>query len=93
MNKYQQHLIALATLFTIHFSFFISPAGAQKTLTILHTNDTHSTVMPLNKNLADTLFEFQTGKLNQLYGLDLQRRETLDLLQLKASPLLYHNEG
>ena len=30
-------------------------AAAQKTIEILHTNDTHSCIMPLNPNLADTL--------------------------------------
>ena len=80
MNKYQQHLIALATLFTIHFSFFISPAGAQKTLTILHTNDTHSTVMPLNKNLADTLLADRGGFLRRLALVEQERQADPDLL-------------
>ena len=39
----------------------------QKELVILHTNDTHSTIMPLSPNLADTAvagrgYNFLTGK-------------------------------
>ena len=37
-------------------------AGAQKRLEILHTNDTHSCVMPLNPNLADTAVAGQIGR-------------------------------
>ena len=36
-------------------------ARAQKELTILHTNDTHSCVSPLNPNLADTMIANRGG--------------------------------
>ena len=36
-------------------------AAAQKTIEILHTNDTHSCIMPLNPNLADTLVAGRGG--------------------------------
>ena len=35
-------------------------AGAQD-LWIVHTNDTHSCVMPINKNFADTAFADQSA--------------------------------
>lgn len=38
-------------------------AQKQKQLTILHTNDTHSCIYPLNKNLADTALAGRGGYL------------------------------
>ena len=61
-----------------HLSF--SPVGAQKTLTILHTNDTHSTVMPLNKNLADTLLADRGGFLRRMTLVKQERQQDPDLL-------------
>ena len=67
----------------ISLSFIIlsfSPAEAQKTLTILHTNDTHSTVMPLNKNLADTMLADRGGYLRRMVLLEQERQKDPDLL-------------
>ena len=41
--------LIIAALLAVSVSVF-----GQKTLTILHTNDTHSCIMPLSENLADT---------------------------------------
>ena len=41
-------------------------AFGQKTLTILHTNDTHSCIMPLSENLADTLQAGRGGFLRRI---------------------------
>ncbi len=54
--------------------------SAQETLTILHTNDSHSTVMPLNKNLADTLKAGRGGFLRRLAMVEEERDKTPDLL-------------
>ena len=40
-------------------------ATSQKQLTILHTNDSHSTIYPLNPNLADTLKAGRGGYLRR----------------------------
>ena len=54
--------------------------AAQKQITILHTNDTHSTVMPLNKNLADTMLANRGGYLRRIALLKEERRKDPDLL-------------
>ena len=55
-------------------------ATAQKQLTILHTNDTHSTVYPLNANLADTLKAGRGGFLRRIAMLKEERQADPDLL-------------
>lgn len=55
-------------------------AFTQKELTILHTNDTHSTVMPLNPNLDDTLRAGRGGFLRRIAMLKDERRQHPDLL-------------
>mgnify|MGYP002624427870 CR=1 FL=1 len=59
-----------------------SPCTAQKTkqLTILHTNDTHSTIMPLNPNLADTMLAGRGGFLRRIAMLNEERQRDPDLL-------------
>ena len=53
---------------------------AQKTLTILHSNDTHSTIMPLNANLADTTLADRGGYLRRIAMLKEERQKVPDLL-------------
>ena len=55
-------------------------AQAQKTLEILHTNDTHSTILPLNANLADTLVAGRGGYLRRIAMLGEERAKQPDLL-------------
>lgn len=47
-------------------------AWGQEKLVILHTNDTHSTIMPLSRNLGDTLLAWRGGYLRRM---ELLRRE------------------
>ncbi len=77
---FSKQLIKVISLSFIicHLSF--SPVAAQKTLTILHTNDTHSTVMPLNKNLADTLLADRGGFLRRMTMVEQERQQDPDLL-------------
>lgn len=65
--------IALAMLATIG-------ASAQKTVTILHTSDTHSCILPLNKNLADTVIADRGGFLRRINMLKQERQKTPSLL-------------
>lgn len=51
-----------------------------KQLVILHTNDTHSTIMPLNPNLSDKNFAGRGGFLRRVEFLRQQRAENPDLL-------------
>lgn len=78
-DKNKEWIKAISILFII-YSFIFSPAGAQKTLTILHTNDTHSTIMPLNPNLADTMLADRGGYLRRMNMIRQQRQQDHDLL-------------
>jgi 5'-nucleotidase len=78
-DKNKEWIKAISILFLI-YSFIFSPAGAQKTLTILHTNDTHSTIMPLNPNLADTMLADRGGFLRRMNMIRQQRQQDPDLL-------------
>ena len=60
-------LIAIAAMLLC-----VATAFGQKTLTILHTNDTHSCIMPLGETLADTV---QTGRGGFLRRIAMLRQE------------------
>lgn len=53
---------------------------AQKQLTILHTNDTHSTIEPLNVNLADTMLAGRGGFIRRIAMLKEERQKDPELL-------------
>lgn len=55
-------------------------ARKEKQLVVLHTNDTHSTILPLNPTLADTLKAGRAGCLRRIEMLREERRKTPDLL-------------
>ncbi len=65
-------LMALATL--------SGQARKEKQLVVLHTNDTHSTIMPLNPHLADTLKAGRAGVLRRIAMLREERSKEPDLL-------------
>ena len=67
-------------LISILLVYIISVSAKTKTLVILHTNDTHSTVMPLNANLADTLLAGRGGFLRRVAMVKEQRKQNPDLL-------------
>ena len=57
--------------------------GAQakgRKLLILHTNDTHSCILPLNPNLADTVVAGRGGFLRRIAMLNEERKQNPDLL-------------
>lgn len=54
--------------------------GAQKRLTLLYTNDTHSTVMPLSANLDDTLKAGRGGFVRRVALVAREREKDADLL-------------
>lgn len=49
-------------------------------LTVLHTNDTHSCVMPINKNYADTMQADKGGFLRRAVFVAQEREKDTDLL-------------
>lgn len=55
-------------------------AARPKRLTILHTNDTHSCVLPMNPNLADTLVAGRAGFLRRITMINAERTSDPDLL-------------
>lgn len=80
-GKWMLRLVILACC--LHVSMFNEQwvtLSAQKTLTILHTNDTHSCILPLNKNLADTAIANRGGYMRRIIMLEQERQKTPDLL-------------
>lgn len=55
-------------------------AQKTKTVEILHTNDTHSCILPLNPNLADTLVAGRGGFLRRIAMIEQERKKNPDLL-------------
>ena len=66
-------LVALCMLTTVAF-------GLKKQLTILHTNDTHSQIMPFNVTLADTMRAGRAGFIRRIEMLKQERAKDSDLL-------------
>ena len=65
----------------ILFSFLPQTVlGQDKQLVILHTNDTHSTIYPLNPNLADTALAGRGGFIRRRAMLREERKKHPDLL-------------
>lgn len=60
--------------------FWVMSMMAQKQLEILHTNDTHSCVMPINANLADTALADRGGYLRRVVMVKEERKAHPDLL-------------
>lgn len=59
-------------------------AYAQKHLEVLHTNDTHSCIMPLNPNLADTAVAGRGGFLRRVAMIKEERAKNPDLLLIDS---------
>lgn len=72
-----KRLIILSLILT---AFTITGMARVKKLLILHTNDTHSCVMPLKTTLADTLQAGRGGFLRRLAMLGQERQKNPDLL-------------
>ena len=71
MKKYMLLAVACMALLT---------AKAQKQLVILHTNDTHSCIMPLSEHLADTTIAGRGGFLRRVEMIKQERQKHPDLL-------------
>lgn len=64
--------------------FMAVGAYAQKHLVVLHTNDTHSCIMPLNPNLADTAVAGRGGFLRRVAMIKEERAKNPDLLLIDS---------
>ena len=62
------------------FTFLPFTASAQKQLVVLHTNDTHSQIFPINEQLPDTLKAGRGGFLRRLNLLQQERQKDPELL-------------
>lgn len=60
--------------------FLTASCGGMKELTVLHTSDTHSCIMPLSPNLADTLQAGRAGFERRIVMLDEERKKDSKLL-------------
>ena len=58
--------------------------AAQKELTILHTNDTHSCIYPLHPHLADTALAGRGGYVRRIELIRQERSQNPDLLLLDS---------
>ena len=75
------YMKAVRLLPVLLFVMSASSAAAQdKQLVVLHTNDTHSTILPLNQNLADTLKAGRGGFMRRITMLKEERQKNPDLL-------------
>lgn len=75
MKKMKARYIFIALLCMVSTTMM-----AQKQLTILHTNDTHSTIEPLNVNLADTMLAGRGGFIRRIAMLKEERQKDPELL-------------
>lgn len=74
----------ILTILTIAVAVTFTAAAKGRQLLILHTNDTHSCVLPLNPNLADTMLAGRGGFLRRAAMIDQMRKEDNDLLLLDS---------
>ena len=70
------HLI----IYIVLLAGLTAAAKGKKELVALHTNDTHSCVMPMNPNLADTMLAGRGGFLRRVNMIKQQRQQHPDLL-------------
>lgn len=74
----------ILTILTIAVAVTLTAAAKGRQLLILHTNDTHSCVLPLNPNLADPMLAGRGGFLRRAAMIDQMRKEDKDLLLLDS---------
>ena len=74
----------ILTILTIAVAVTFTAAAKGRQLLILHTKDTHSCVLPLNPNRADTMLAGRGGFLRRAAMIDQMRKEDKDLLLLDS---------
>ena len=76
-NKYIQLCVVLLALLALPLG---ASAQKSKQLVVLHTNDTHSTIYPLNPNLSDTMRAGRGGFMRRIAMLKAERKKDPELL-------------
>lgn len=79
--KTNTRIVCLLILLT---AFVSAGAKGKKELTILHTNDTHSCILPLSNHLADTLLAGRGGYLRRINMIKEERKKDPKLLLLDS---------
>lgn len=74
----------LITILIMAAAITASMQARSKKLVILHTNDTHSCIFPLNPNLADTLLAGRGGFIRRAEIIRQERRSEPELLLLDS---------
>ena len=72
MRKYIYSIFFVASIF--------AGCSSAKELTVLHTNDTHSQILPFSKNLADTMIADRGGFIRRINMLKQERAADPELL-------------
>ncbi len=72
-----RHIILYITTFLVAVA---ADAQTEKKLVIFHTNDTHSCIMPMNENLADTAVAGRGGFLRRIAMLEEERKKHPDMM-------------
>ena len=106
MNKHYKYnkvvirlVIGLLPFFLFTFFPLNVEAKKHKQLVILHTNDTHSTIFPINDQLPDTVKAGRGGFLRRMAMLKEERAKHPDLLYFDSGDffpgvgLLHHVQG
>ena len=85
INISKRLLIGLSFIIC-HLSFSVAQESniAQKQLLILHTNDTHSCIMPLKQELADTAIAGRGGYLRRIAMIKEERQKDPELLLIDS---------
>lgn len=80
-NKVVTRLVmGLLPFYLFTFLPLNADAKKQKQLVVLHTNDTHSTIMPLNPNLENQDIAGRAGFLRRISMIKEERKQNPDLL-------------
>lgn len=79
-NKVVKASVFLLPLFLFFFMSLPASAKKHKQLVILHTNDTHSTILPISAQLPDTVRAGRGGFLRRIAMLKEERKKNPDLL-------------
>ena len=77
---YKNRWMRLIALSVVMLQLSVGSVVAQKHLTILHTNDTHSCILPLKKNLADTTIADRGGFIRRATMIEQERQKDPTLL-------------
>ena len=85
MNKMKRIFREIAMIAMLSL-LSLTASGQKKQLVILHTNDTHSTIYPLNPNLADTALAGRGGFIRRIAMIREERKKHPDLLPYSALP-------